>query len=224
MAKRQLKNKILRRDTLYVWDLANTLFNDVWNEERTGFTTYRDWLQHKLDKTFDQISPWEYENNYKIPYRAGWYFNLDIKPGFRKTLVWTKNNETFSTGNQAQMTWRGQYLNKKYHFKLRKYFKRLNSTFDYGDTNVKSLAMFESYLKKKYRAGYRTIVYSDDNLGNLKFFKEAVDKCKKNLPGLNLRLYRVLNDNTGIKDHRWYFSVGTLYDLLDNEKKIINNH
>ncbi|MFA5183985.1 MAG: hypothetical protein WC456_00480 [Patescibacteria group bacterium] len=220
MRTNEKSKKIVSPKTLYVWDLADTLFNDVWNKERTGFTTYADWLQHRLNKKLSQISAWEYENNYKIPYCAGWYFNLDIKPGFRQTLSWTKNNETFSTGNQAQMTWRGRYLDKKYHFKLKKYFKKLNSTFDYGDTNVKSLAMFEAYLKGKYKEGYRAVVYSDNQLGNLKFFKAAVDKCRKILPDLGLRLYHVLNNQQGIKDKKWYFSVGTLFDLLKNEKKI----
>ncbi len=223
MNKSKKPQKLVRPKALYVWDLANTLFNEVWNKERSGFASYSDWLQNKLGKTLDQISPWEYENNYKIPYCAGWYFNLDIKPGFRQTLVWTKNNETFSTGNQAQMTWRGRYLNKKYNFKLSKYFKKLNSTFDYGDTNVKSLAMFKSYLKDKYREGYQTIVYSDDKLSNLQFFKKAVDQYQKILPALDLRLYHVLNNSQGIKDKKWYFSVGTLNDLLKNEKKLTNN-
>ena len=224
MAKRQLKNKILRQDTLYVWDLAQTLFREDWDSRKTGAPTYGDWLARKLDKKFNQIKPREYEMGHRTPYRSGWHFNLDLQPGFKEVLSWTKHNEVFTTGVPQQIGWRAEYLGKKYGFDLKKYFQKINSTFDYGETNVKTEKMLADFLKGKFLSGYRSIVYVDDRLDNLRSFRRAVAENRQSLPGLAVRLYHILNDVSGCRTRRGYFSVGTLYDLLDNEKKIINNH
>lgn len=223
MIKKKVYKKAANDKTLYIWDLADTLFNEVWNQEKTGFPTFLDWLANKLNKKSFQITPREYEEGCKVPYSQGWYFNTDIKPGFRKVLSWTKNNETFTSGTPEQMDWRGEYLNKKYGFSLQKYFKKINSTFDYGETNIKTAAMINKYLKQKYQEGYRTIVYTDDKFANLEMFKQAIDKIQEKNQDFSGRLYHILNNDSGLKKKSWYFVIGWLKDLLKNEKNFKNN-
>lgn len=223
--KRRKEIKIKRQEirsparTLYVWDLANTLFQEIWNQKDTGFPDYDTWVAAQLRRPLNQISPREYEENYRVPLSAGWHFNLTISPGFRETLAWTKNNETFSTGTREQIAWRAQYLNPKYGFDFRRYLRRINSTFDYVETNQKTTAMLAEYLRDRYRAGYETIVYADDKLSNLRAFQRAVRRAKKSCPRLRSRLYHILNSRRGlVRAQAGYTDVGTLFDLLKQEK------
>lgn len=222
MVKKISKQKVIK-SILYVWDLGNTLFVETWNKKKSGFASYDAWLENRLGKKLGQMTPREHEQGYKIPYQAGWYFNLDLEPGFKKVLAWTKNNETFSTGNKEQFIWRSQYLNKKYKLEIKKYFIKLGSTFDYGETNIKTPALLKAYLNQKYQAGYRTLVYTDDKLFNLKSFKQVIDKNKSLWPGLTCRLYHLLNRSAELVNKKDYYVVGTLLDLLNNEKKLIIN-
>jgi len=204
--------------TLYLWDLTGTLFPEQWSSTRTGFASYGDWLQNRLGKKFKDISNREFEEGYKIPYTQGWYFNLKIAPYFKQVLSWTKHNETFSTGNIAQMNWRAKYLNPQVSFDIRKYFQKFNSTFDYGRTNKKTPAMLVDYLKHKYFEGYKTVVYADDSQKNLEFFQQAGQIVRKQYSDFHWRLYHILNNRTRLKKKKRYFSVGNLLDLLRNEK------
>ena len=204
---------------LCLWDLAGTLFPEKWNIN-TGFDSYVKWLENKLGRKRKEISDREYEENFKIPYLNGEMFNLQIQPDFKKVLSWTKRNETFSTGNREQMAWRARYLNHKIGFNILDYFQVMNSTFDYGQTNKKTPEMMIDYLEKKYDADYQTVVYTDDNLKNLKFFIQAGQVIKKKHPDFNWRLYHILNTASLIKNKDDYFEIGKLSDFLANEKKL----
>ena len=212
---------IIKNKTIYLWDLAGTLFPEEWNIKKTGFNSYSNWLQYKLGKRLKSISDREYETGYQIPYTQGWYFNLKLVPHFKKVLSWTKHNETFSTGNKEQVSWRAQYLNPKIGFDLTKYFQKLNSTFDYGKTNKKTKKMLVKYLDRKYQQGYKTVVYTDDKLDNLVFFKKAGELIKNKYPDFSFRLYNIFNSKSGLKNKKAYHEISGLLGLLANEKKLI---
>ena len=209
--------------TLYLWDLAGTIFLERWNKEKTGFDNVIKWVETYLGKKRSQMTDLEFEWAHKIPYASGWMFNLKLQPGFKGVLSWTKYNETFSIGNREQVKWRAKYLNPKVGFNILDYFQALNSTFDYGSKNKKTVAMLVKYLAKRYQQGYETVVYTDDKLGNLKFFRQAADKIKARHKDFNFRIYHILNNKNDIKKKRGYWEVGNLLDLLENEKKYYNN-
>lgn len=198
--------------TLYLWDLANTLFREVWNKKLTGFDSFEDYVISRGVKINDARG---FEECYREPYLQGEMFNLDIMPGYREVLNWTKNNETFSTGFQEQLRWRAFYLNPRVGFDILQYFRRMGSTFDYGETNVKTPEMLEKYLVRKKGEGYDVIVYTDDKLKNCKMFKTAAEKV-----GVGFRVYHILNDDSGLRDKRRYWEIGNLYDLKENEERI----
>lgn len=207
--------------TLYLWDLAGTLFFEKWDAKKTGYSTFGDWLVHESGKKKEEISEREYEEAHRIPYTRGWYFRLGLQPGYKEVLNWTKNNETFSTGMQAQMDWRAEYLNPLAGYDIRKYFKNLVSTFDYGETNKKTTAMLLDYLEKKYRESYSMIVYTDDKINNCNFFINAAKIIRKKYPDFRYRLYHILNNSNGIREKKGYWEIGNLLDFLVNEKKLI---
>src|SRR3989338_2008979 len=126
----------MTKQTLYIWDLADTLFNEVWNKDRTGFLNYAAWLENKLGRKIKNISVREFEENYEIPYKHGYHFNLDIKPGYKEVLENLSDNEAFTSGNLEQIDWRAEYLNPKVGFDIRKYFKKKYSTFNYAEINI----------------------------------------------------------------------------------------
>ena len=113
-----------KNKTVYIWDLAGTLFADVWNKKRTGFQNYDEWIANETGKKLEEISDREYEEMYESPLKKGWPFGLDILPGFREILTWTKNNEAFTTGTIEQMDWRSEYLNPKVGFDVNCYFQK----------------------------------------------------------------------------------------------------
>ena len=201
--------------TLYLWDLAGTLFPEEWNKEKSGFETYKDYVV-SLGKNPD--NPCEWAESEKETYLKDWY-NLGVAPYFRETLKWTKYNETFSTGVPEAMDWRAAYLNPRVGFDIQSYFQKINSTFDYGETNTKTKEMLIDYMQKKYDQEYKTIVCTDDKQKNLDAFKEAAEEIKKNHPDFSYRLYYILNDNNGLRKEKDYFIVGNLFDLLENKKK-----
>lgn len=205
---------------LYIWDLAGTLFYECWDAKRTGFPTYDKWLENKTGKKLREISNREYEEMYEVPYKEGWFFKLNILPGFKEVLTLTKNNEAFTTGIPEQMNWRAHYLSKKVGFDVRKYLKKINTTFDYGETNKKTQEMLIDYLNKKYTEGYRVIVYTDDKLKNCLVFLKAASEVMGKHNDFSFRIYNVLNNKSRIENKGDHFEVGSLFDLLENENKL----
>lgn len=209
----------MTRKTLYIWDLANTLFPEHWNSKLSGFGSYDDYVK-SLGYDLNTISPHDYEWSYEQPYKEG-LFELNVADGFREVLSSTKNNAVFTTGNKEQIDWRAEQLNKKYDFDIRDYVKEIYSTLDYGNTNKKTQAMLEDILKKKYKEGFTTVVYTDDNLDNCLFFIKAAKGFTQQAPDFNFRVYSIRNDNKGVRPKDGYFEIGNLYDLKKNEEKII---
>ena len=210
----------MNKKTIYIWDLAGTLFVDAWNIKRTGFEDYNGWVTNKTGKELKEITDREYEEMYEEPLKQGWPFGLDILPGFKEVLNWTKNNEAFTTGTKEQMDWRAYYLNPRVGFDIRKYFQKINTTFDYGETNKKTQEMLVDYLSKKYNEGYRVAVYADDKIKNCQSFSKAANIVKEKHNDFFYRFYHVLNNDSGLKDKGDYFEVGNLFDLLKSEKEL----
>lgn len=198
--------------TLYLWDLANTLFPEKWNQELSGYSSYRDYL---LAQGKNPDNPRECEEGFEV-YKQGEMFNLKIADGFDEVLTWTKDNESFTTGLPIALDSRAEYLNPKLGYDIKSYFQKVVSTFDFGETNVKTKEMLDEYLRQSYERGYKVIVYTDDKLGNCEQFKQAAEAIE----GLDFRIYHILNDNGGLRKKDWYFEIGDLYDLLENEKNI----
>ncbi|MBI4427166.1 MAG: hypothetical protein HY569_01635 [Candidatus Magasanikbacteria bacterium] len=196
--------------TLYLWDMANTLFPEKWNPEITGFADFGAYVK---SLGVDAENPRVFEECYKEPYIHGERFNLRIADGFADVLSWTKHNETFTTGIREQMDWRAEYLNLKVGFDIIKYFQKIISTFDFGETNVKTQEMLEKYLARRKSDGYNAVVYTDDKLANCEMFKKAAESV-----GISFRVYNMKNDSGGLRNEGWYWEIGNLYDLLKNEK------
>lgn len=133
--------------TFYLWDLANTLFPEKWNKKKSGFESFDKYVEF-LGFNLKNISQRDYEWAYEIPYKKG-LFDLKIAKGFKKTLSWTKNNIVFTTGNKEQLDWRQVQLGKKYKINIKDYLKEIYSTFDFGNTNKKTLEMLASLMEKK---------------------------------------------------------------------------
>ncbi|MFA6215162.1 MAG: hypothetical protein WC768_01170 [Patescibacteria group bacterium] len=205
--------------TLYLWDLAGTIFYEVWDKEKTGWPNYDAWVAAQLGKKISEVSDREYEETYQIPYEKGWYFQLKLQPGAKEALILAKHNEAFTTGVPEQMDWRAAYLVPKTGFDFRKYFQKINTTFDYGETNKKTEEMLVGYLQKKYQQGYKTVVYTDDKLTNCQMFIEAVKLVQKKYLGFSRRIYHILNNNSGLAKKADWWQIGNLKDLLANEKK-----
>ncbi len=195
--------------TLYLWDLAGTLFLERWDSEKGGFPDYNAYVV-SLGYNLKTISPRQYEEAYEIPYRNG-LFDLQIVPDFKEVLTWTKNNAVFTTGNREQIDWRAEQLLSKGNIDIRDYLKEIYSTFDYGNTNVKIAAMIKDILQKKSVQGFETFVYTDDKLANCQFFKQAA-------ADYNSRVYHMCNDNSGLRERDGYWEIGSLYDMMENEQ------
>jgi len=199
--------------TLYLWDLADTLFSEDWNTKKTGladFDAYIGSLGYNL-KTVDAKT---YEWNYERPFRDG-SMELSLMPGFVETLLWTKHNAVFTTGNREQIDWRAEVFLKKGLPDIRPFFEKIYSTFDYGNTNKKTTAMFLDILEKEFASGYATIVYADNDLENCRQFQNAV----KQIRALNYRLYHINSKSDELKkffDN--FFEVPGLLKLLKKEQ------
>lgn len=208
-----MKKKIMKKKILYLWDVANTLFPEKW-DKTTGFENYDEYVK-SLGYDLNTIDPLVYEKLYYKPYRHGFY-QIKIADGFRKVLSWTKNNEIFTTGNKEQINWRAEYFLEKGLFDVRPYFKKINNTFDFANTNKKTKEMIVALFKNKMADGYTEIVYTDDKLENCLLFFEA----GKEVENLKIRIYHIKNDNLGIRNKDYYWGIGNLYDLMENEKKM----
>jgi hypothetical protein len=203
--------------TLYLWDLEGTLFLQSWNKDTTGFDSFEDYAKANGLKI---NSGKDFEEAYVNIYENGDMVNLRLADGFEEVLNFTKNNETFSSGMQAQMLARVKYFKKKLGADILKYFRKLNSTFDYSDSNIKTKEMLIDYLKSKYDEGFKTVVYTDDKVVNCVFFEQSAVYAKSLFGDFNFRIYHLKNDNSGLSQNSWYYEIGKLSDLLDNEKNL----
>lgn len=206
--------------TLYLWDLAGTLFHEEWNIKKTGCATYDDWVEKQLGKPIDEVSAREYEEMYKIPYTEGWYFDTRLQPGFQEVLEWTKNNEIFTSGNVEQVDWRAEYLNPRVGLDVRKYFSKINTPFNYGETNIKTKEMMVDILENAYQRGFRAVVFTDDKIKYVEFFQAVVVELGDKYEDFTGRVYHILNNESGLQEKGKYFTIGNLKDFLQNEKKI----
>jgi hypothetical protein len=208
--------------TLYLWDLADTLFPEVWDKRKSGFETYDDYVK-SLGFDLKTVSPRDYEWAYEIPFKTS-LLKLNLAEGFKETLSWTKNNVAFTTGNKEQLDWRQVQLGKKYNIDIKRYLWEVRSTFDFGNTNQKTKKMLADILKQKFAEGYKTVVYTDDNKTNCDFFISAVKLAAKEGANFNYRLYNIRHGlPTLTKISKNYFKIGNLLQLLKQEK-IINHH
>lgn len=196
---------------LYLWDLANTLFPEKWNRELSGYDNFDEYMKARGVEAAKE--PRRYEEGFREVYTQGEMYNLQVADGYQEVLTWAKNNEAFSTGLKECMDWRAEYLNPRVGFDVRSYLRKVNSTFDYEETNIKTQEMLDKYLRQKVSEGYDTVVYTDDKLKNCEQFREATSK----ITGLKYRLYNMLNDNKGIRDKGWYCEVGNLRDVMSAE-------
>lgn len=203
--------------TFYLWDLANTLFLERWDSKRSLVANYNQYVKSK-GFSLENISPLDYEKTYRIPYIDGLY-NLSLTKGFKVVLTWTKYNGVFTTGNRKQIDWRAEQLLKKYGFDIRCYIKEIYSTFDYGNTNVKTKEMLMDIIIKKYKQGYRMFVYADDKRKNCFFFLEAIKALIKKGYQIKTRVYYFKNDTSGLKKiNNNLIQIGDLLNLLHNER------
>lgn len=205
--------------TLYIWDLAGALFLETWNRKKSGKKNYYEYLK-SLGFDLKKISPYDYEWFYRTPYLNGW---LKVAPalGFKKVLAWTKNNVVFTTGIKEQINWRAEQLLPKYHFDVRKHIKKIYTTFDYKNTNVKTKEMLQNVIKRNYKKDYKRFVYIDDKKKNCFLFITAFKTMLDKGFGLNAVVYHIKNDGSGIKSKSDKFiEVGSLSDVLISEKVI----
>ncbi|MFH1111668.1 MAG: hypothetical protein V1712_01195 [Patescibacteria group bacterium] len=209
--------------TFYLWDLAGTLFPEQWNGTKSGVASYDAYVK-SLGYDLKTISAHDYEWSHKIPYGGGLY-NLSIAEGFKKVLLWTKNNSIFTTGNKEQIDWRAKQLFKKYHFDIRKYTKEIHSTFDYGNTNIKTQEMLMDIILKKYKQGYRVFIYTDDKRKNCIFFLKAIQILVKKGYSIKTRVYYLKGKGRGIKKiNNSLIKVGGLLNLLHYERMVDKKH
>lgn len=200
----------------YLWDQADTIFTEVWDTERTGVADFRAYVK-SLGNDPDSMSKKEYEFLYEVPYKEG-LFKVDIMPGFIELLSWTKYNGAFTTGVPEQRDWRQVQLSKKYpNLVLKEFIPDVFSTFDYGDTNVKTIDMYADVLGKIYFRGFATVVYADDKLANCAMFEDAAHK----VPGIEYRLYRMNPHTPQVMQNNAIMEVRNLFDILEAEKKLL---
>lgn len=204
--------------TLYLWDLADTLFLERWDSRKSGFPNFDAYIE-SLGFDLKTISPRDYEYAYERPYRKG-LFDLDLAEHFEEVLGWTKNNAVFTTGNPEQMDWRAEQILRKYGIDPRDYIREVHSTFDYGNTNIKTEAMLKDILVKKLVAGYDTIVYTDNSRENCRFFLDAAKHLQDEGANFKTRVYNINSNDSSLKwtEHQ-FFEIGDLNQLLENEIK-----
>lgn len=197
--------------TLYLWDLADTLFIEEWNQDKSGFLSYNDYVASR-GYDLGTISPLEYELCYEEAFRKK-FFTLGLKDGFVETLAWTRHNVAFSTGNREQIDWRAEMLLPEIGFDIRTFLPEVLSTFDYGNVNKKAVAMFADIIRKKISAGYTTLVYADDKLSNCELFLTAA----RQHPEVSSRVYH-MTGSAPAPSHSPSIPVKNLLELLHNEQ------
>jgi len=202
--------------TFYLWDLAGTLFPEVWEKDKSGFASFNDYVSSIYD--LHNIDPADYERCYELPYKLGW-FNVTLAEGFPEVLIWAEYNGSFTTGLHETLKWRGEQLKAKYGIDISQYLPEKFSTFDYGNTNVKTPAMLIDIMKKKHLENYSTIVYTDDKPANCKFFLESYNKVKEEIAPMQARTYHIAQlEQEPVKVEVNYWQVGNLFQIRENEQ------
>lgn len=203
--------------TLHFWDLAGTLFTEEWDPE-SGFSNFSAYLK-SLGYNPETISGHDYEREHEKPYKTE-MFKLGINKGFRKVFSWTKHNQCFTTGDPDQLLWRAEYINPSIGFDVLDYIKKVNSTFDYSNSNIKNRGMLVELLTARLKEGYLTIVYTDDKLLNCELFIVAAEVVMRKNAEFSWRVYNIKNDESGLHEKQGYWEIGSLLDLLKQEKKL----
>jgi len=117
------------------------------------------------------------------------------------------------------MSWRASQLFKKYHFDVRRYFKKIYSTFDYKNTNIKTREMLTNIIERNYKQGYREFVYADDKKKNCIFFIDALNDLFTRGYQLTARVYNLKSGSDTVKAVTGQFiKVGSLLKLLKYEQ------
>ncbi len=202
--------------TFYLWDLGDTLFGETWDIKSTGLPNYDAYIE-SLGYNLKTIDAKTYELGYERPYKDG-LMKLELLPGFVETLSWTKNNAAFTTGIPEQIKWRSEVFLKKGLPDIKPFLEKIYTTFDYGNTNQKTVAIILDILKKIERSGYSTVVYSDNKLENCKLFMEAAEQ----LPSIKFRTYYINIKSSGLtKISNNLYETHGLLELLKNEKSLV---
>lgn len=202
---------------VYVWDLGDTLFEELWDSRLSGFENYNKYIEG-LGYNLQTIEPLKYELNYEKAYKNE-YFKLAIKPGFREVLQYCQNNIAYTTGNVEQMNWRQEVFNRKNEINVLPYFKEIISTFNFENSNKKTEFNFLKliqYLKNNYSH----IVYTDNLINNCEVFSRVV----KTFPEIKSTCYFINNSELpehSTSDLNSIVKVNSLYDILKLESKNI---
>ncbi|MFA6908414.1 MAG: PEP-utilizing enzyme [Patescibacteria group bacterium] len=206
--------RVFMRKTYYLWDLANTLFPERWDQKKSGVSNYPAFVE-SLGYSLETVTPKQFEDAYEEPYKKG-FFDISLVPGFVEVLGWTKNNSYFTTGVHEVNVWRSVQLKRKTPVDIFTYLSKGFSTFDYGDTNVKTIPMLIDILHKLNAQGFTEVVYTDDKAENCQFFLDAVAQARKE--GINVvgRTYHLTDAQE--KGAPGIIPIKNLFELRDREK------
>ena len=197
-------------NTLYVWDLADTLFFQKWNEELMGAATPLLWMKKQR---MDVSTLEQYERNFEKFFLNGTTVDLALMPGYAEVLAQTNDNQAFTTGVIEQVDWRAEYLNPQVGFDIKKFFTKIVSTFDFVPTNLKTSAVIDAYLEQEAES-YEHLVYTDNDLTNCELFHQIGRKYFA-----SVRVFHFKNDGLGLRPQNWCAEVGCLTDILTALKK-----
>ena len=205
--------------TLYIWDLADTLFIEYWDQKKSGVKNFKAYLK-SLGYNLRTIKAIDYENSYHIPFTKN-ILKFKYNSGALKMLNWAKHNGVFTTGHRKQLGWRAVQLKHNHLPDFRKFFHVFYSTFDYGNTNKKNFQMYKDILQKSLKLGFTTIVYADNNYANCNLFISAAARLKKQISRFNYRLYYIrpnVQSLKGVNSHK--FIASNFQQIIKNEKSL----
>ncbi len=203
--------------TFYLWDLGDTLFCDVWDVKKSGMTNYDAYVE-SLGYDLKIIKAHDYEWAYESVFRNKLYI-IKPAPGFKEVLTWAKHNGVFTTGNKEQIDWRAEQVRQTRGFDIRDYLGEIYSTFDYGEMNVKTRAMLQDIVQKKFAQGFESVVYTDNKEENCRFFLEAIAGLQKDGLPIKARAYQIFQDDRGVILIQENFAqVGRLVDIKQAER------
>ena len=209
-----------KNSIIYLWDAGGTLFPEKWAWKK--YKNFKDFLVARYGRNY---TDWEEEKCWEEAYRKG-YENVTLNKGFKKVLSWTKNNFVLTAGNYGQIDARREVYLRKYNIDIKSYLTGVITRFDYKRKNLKKdRGLFKLVLQDYFKKGYREFIYTDDNLKNIKEFVIAAQELKKikEYQDLKFRAYNILNNNIGLTKKKDYWEIGSLTDLMENEKNQSDN-